>query len=181
MQNVALTATLTSDQLKLLPVQMGYQNVKVIQETPDRANIYLDLGLKESNIDVLTTYEQIYEPLCLALRFEEEPPVTLLYMPMEYINRAMRFCFKLFELDEDTTIFNPTVKFCAMFSKQDIGIVKEFFAQFRSETPRLRLIFCTSTLGMGFDSPAITRIIHVMPPRRLTDNFQQVGRAGRRE
>ena len=31
--------------------------------------------------------------------------------------------------------------------------------------PRIRLIFCTSSLGMGFDSPSIDRVIHCKPPR----------------
>ena len=179
-QNVALTATLTKDQLKSLPGEMGYVNPKIIQETPDRPNIYLTLGRKESRIDVVTTYEQIYQPLCLSLRHDEEFPVTLVYMPLEYIGRAMRYCFKLFDLTEDTTIYDPSVKFCAMFSKQDQNVAKEFLRQFKEENPRLKLIFCTSSIGMGFDSPAVNRVIHAVPPRRMTDYFQEIGRAGRR-
>ena len=104
----------------------GIVNPKIIQETPDRPNIYLTLGKKESRIDVVTKYEQIYQPLCLSLRHDEEFPVTLVYMPLEYIGRAMRYCFKLFDLTEDTTIYDPCVKFCAVFSKQDQNVAKEF-------------------------------------------------------
>ena len=159
---------------------MGFLNTKIIQETPDRPNIYLAIGDKESRLDVVTAYEHIYQPLCQELKQNPHIPVTLLYMPLEYISRAMRYCFQLFQLEEDTTIYSPSVRFCAIFSRQDIAIAKEFLCQLKGENPRLRLIFCTSSVGMGFDSPAITRVVHAVPPRRLTDYFQQIGRAGRK-
>ena len=62
-QNVALTATLTAEEVKKLPGEMGFLNTKIIQETPDRPNIYLAIGDKESRLDVVTAYEHIYQPL----------------------------------------------------------------------------------------------------------------------
>ena len=42
-----------------------------------------------------------------------------------------------------------------------------------------RLVFRSSAIGMGFDSPCVVRIIHAKPPRRIVDFQQQIGRAGR--
>ena len=33
---------------------------------------------------------------------------------------------------------------------------------------------------MGFDSPAVNRVIHAVPPRRMTGYFQEIGREGRK-
>ena len=47
------------------------------------------------------------------------------------------------------------------------------------ENPRIRLVFCSSTISMGFDSPSITNGIHLNPPRNDIDYLQQIGRSGR--
>jgi RecQ family ATP-dependent DNA helicase len=44
---------------------------------------------------------------------------------------------------------------------------------------RLDVIICTSAFGMGIDIPHIDTVIHVVPPRSLSEFAQQIGRAGR--
>lgn len=42
-------------------------------------------------------------------------------------------------------------------------------SQLRKETPTLKLIFATVSLGMGLDAPdvLVSRVIHFQPPRTL--------------
>ena len=47
-------------------------------------------------MDVVTAYENIYQPLCDALLDSTDVPVTLLYMPMEYISRAIVYGHQIF-------------------------------------------------------------------------------------
>jgi superfamily II DNA helicase RecQ len=41
------------------------------------------------------------------------------------------------------------------------------------------VIFATSALGMGFDAPYVTRIIHITPPATVESYLQEIWRAGR--
>ncbi|CAG2218309.1 recQ [Mytilus edulis] len=50
----------------------------------------------------------------------------------------------------------------------------------QSVQPRFRLVFTTTVVGMGFDPPSVTQVIHCKPPRSLTNYLQEIGRAGRR-
>ena len=72
------------------------------------------------------------------------------------------------------------VRFCAVYCRQDRDITKEFLTQLKSENPKLYLVFCTSSVGMGLFSPPVTRVIDASPPGRMTDFFQEIGHAGRK-
>lgn len=47
------------------------------------------------------------------------------------------------------------------------------------KVPLIRLTFCTSAIGIGFNSPSIDCIIHTKPPRNLSDFVQDIGRDGK--
>ena len=87
---MALRATLTKEELVTLPRQMVYIKPKIIQANPDRPNILLDIRKKDPTLDVVTTYEKLYQPIFDALLQDDEPEVTLVYMPLEYRSRAMQ-------------------------------------------------------------------------------------------
>ena len=65
------------------------------------------------------------------------------------------------------------------FSLQDKTVVNHVTTDLKKVNPRIRLVFCSSCVGMGFDSPSITKVIHGKPPRNMLDLVQQAGRSGR--
>ncbi len=69
--------------------------------------------------------------------------------------------------------------FVALHSDQDPTVVSRVLSDLVSERPTIKLILTTSYLGMGFDSPHVSRVIHYEPPSDLIDYVQQIGRCGR--
>ncbi|CAC5393313.1 unnamed protein product [Mytilus coruscus] len=67
----------------------------------------------------------------------------------------------------------------ALCSGQDEKVKATILTDLGKKVSRIRLIFCTSVIGMGFNSPSIDCIIHTKPPRNLSDFVQEKGRAGR--
>ena len=146
----------------------------IVRENPDRPNIYLDKVLKESAADSYEVYENIYKPLVDELfKVKSEFPVTLVYMPLEHIGNASAYCRYLFKSDLETSIYG------VICSGQDSEVKSTIIADLGKDCPRFRLVFCTSVIGMGFNSPSMERVIHSRPPRNLPDYVQEIGRAGR--
>ena len=69
--------------------------------------------------------------------------------------------------------------YAVIFSVQDKEFIAHVTAELKKEDPQFPLIFCSSALGMGFDSPSLTRVIHGKTPKNMPDLLQQVGRTGR--
>ena len=172
---IAMSGTLTVKQMKTLPAALGLIGPVIIEETPDRPNIFLKKFKKESNSDVLNVYEGIYMRECDRLR--EEPssyPVTLMFMPLKYISHAAAYLKHLFRPEF------PTIPYSVIFSGQEKEIVDRTLESLQERNPKIRLILSTSVSGMGFDPPCIERVIHASPPRNISQYLQEIGRAGRR-
>ncbi|CAC5397529.1 unnamed protein product [Mytilus coruscus] len=172
---LGLSATVTKQEEKTVTTSIGMKNPKVIRESPDRENIYLDIRLKEASLDIYEVYENIYKPICdNLLQNGENFPVTLLFMPLQYIGNAAAYCKHIFK--------KPTLESCVygiLCSGQDESVKNYVIKELSCENPRIKLVFCTSVVGMGFNSPSVTRVIHARPPRSLSDYVQEIGRAGR--
>ncbi len=97
-------------------------------------------------------------------------PVTLMYLPLPWISEAAGYCDQLFG-----KVTLHTCTFGVIFSSQDRDVITTITNELKKGQPRIRLIFCTSSLGMGFDSPSIVRVIHGRPPRNMSDYLQQIG------
>ena len=174
----ALSGTLTVDQRKLLPSVLGLEDPTVVTETPDRPNIYLDRRPKLSTNSVVDAYESIYMSECEQLAESgDRYPVTLMYLPLEWCSQAASYCQQIFGREKHVDIGN--CQYGVMFSKQDKTVLSVLTNDLKTDNPRVRLLFCTSSVGMGFNAPSIERVIHGKPPRNLSDYFQQVGRCGR--
>ena len=172
---VAMSGTLTKDQLRTLPSALGLVNPLRIEETPDKPNIFLRKIKKAYDADVLQVYEEIFKLECDKLKDDPASyPVTLMFMPLRYISHAAAYLKHLF-----CTSF-PDIPYSVMFSNQDKEILDKTLEILQAENPHIRLILTTAVSGMGFDPPCIDRVIHTCPPRNISQYLQEIGRAGRR-
>jgi superfamily II DNA helicase RecQ len=174
--HAALSGTLTSTQLKTLPKTLGLVDAKVVRENPDRPNIFMSITNKPAGQDPFTAYEGIYMTECDKLVMDPDSyPVTLMYLPLKWCSAAHTYCHHRFEEHTGSPVTLENCRFGCLFSRQDAAVSNTITADLKTETPRIRLVFCTSSVGMGFDAPSITHIIHDSPPRNLSDYFQEIG------
>ena len=102
-------------------------------------------------------------------------------MPLQHAAAAMRYIQRLFK-HRNVTINDESVMYAAVYSRLDketLRVVSLELKKPQSEPSRVRLVFCTSSIGMGFDSSQISNVIHAKPPYLVSDYFQEIGRAGR--
>lgn len=173
---LALSGTLTSKQMKKLPSILGLNNPLIVQESPDRNNIFLVKENKIQTGDVLEAYENIFKQECDKLKIDPDNyPVTLMFLPMFYMSQASAYLKYLFGKDDIRSS-----RYAVLYSNQDKSVIEITVKDLQAENPRIRLILTSSVSGMGFDPPSVTRIIHAKPPRNLSQYLQEIGRAGRR-
>ena len=172
---VGLSATLTTEAIGILPDLMGMVQPTVFKANPDRPNIFLEKRAKPSNRDIVSCAESIFLPYLEELYVKgDDFPVTLLYMPIPWISQATIYALDIFDYPD-----LYSTPFVSLLSSQDQDVVQYTIEQLKTEDPHIRLVFCTSSVGMGFDSPCVSRVVHAKPPRNITDYIQQIGRAGR--
>ena len=171
----ALSGSLTTTLLNRLPKMLGLRNPQIISLSPHRPHIALHIASKKSDRDTLSVYEDIFIPEIDKLH--EDPsryPVTLCYIPYQYMSAALCYC----EFKFGVPCLATTVYGC-LYSRQDQTVTDEIMRELKLENPRIRLVFTTSVSGMGFDSPSVTSIIHTVPPRNISQYLQEIGRSGR--
>ena len=95
-------------------------------------------------------------------------------MPLEWCSNAQMEAISKFGQPNLSTS-----QYAIYFASQANCIKQYVLEELKKVDPTLRLVFCSSAIGMGFDSPCVVRIIHAKPPRRMVDFQQQIGRAGR--
>lgn len=141
---------------------------------PDINHFKLFKILKDKG-NTMSVTESIFKSEIMSLKEQgSNYPVTLFFIPLQYMAYAMKFASSVLP----SSLIEA--KFCAVYSGQEKSVLNAVFAELRQLDSRFRLIFCTCVIGMGFDSPCITRVIHIKPPRSLTDYFQEIGRIVRR-
>jgi superfamily II DNA helicase RecQ len=173
---IALSGTLTKDQMRTLPDILGLLCPALVQETPDRTNIFLSKIMKVKSSDMCGVYEEIFKEECELLHKDPKTyPITLMFMPLYYISQAAAYLMHLFGPCDIT-------KSCysVLYSRQEKAVIKTTVEELHLPQPRIRLVLTSSVAGMGFDPPCIERVIHAKPPRSLSQYLQEIGRAGRR-
>ena len=179
---IALTATASPQMLEKLEKSLMLTSCKIVTINPNRRNIYLEKKIRLSNNFGSESYRAIIEPIAQELAVKREKyPMTILYLKLKYCGYA----YSLFEriLKEDQYVGDskePAGRLFAQFhSPQTVRMKKELIAEIKKEYSRVRVIFATSALGMGVDSPYVTNVIHISPPSTLEAYMQEIGRAGR--
>jgi superfamily II DNA helicase RecQ len=173
-----MTATITLEELKSLPGTLGMKNFRLVSANPDRTNIKLVKLQKLSDELSTNSYESIYESEIQKLyEYGAEYPVTLMYMPMLFMGPAAMLAKELSRSGVNDVYDS---QFGILYSKQDDCVTNEILSNLKCDQPRIRLVFCTNVVGVGFDGGSVSRVIHSKPPRNINDYVQEIGRAGRR-
>ncbi|CAG2230059.1 RECQL2 [Mytilus edulis] len=134
---LGLSATVSLQEEKDIVKALGMKTPCIVKESPDRTNIYLEKILKGSSNDVFEMFENIYKPLCDNLFVKKENfPVTLVYIPIQYMGSAMSYCRFIFR--------NSNLHNClygALCSGQDEKVKATILTDLGKKVPRIRLIF----------------------------------------
>ena len=179
---LALTATASPQMLKKLEKSLMLTDCEIVSANPNRRNIYLEKNIRLSNHFGNESYRAILEPIALDLAIQRQNyPMTIIYLKLKYCGYA----YSLFErvLGENQYVGDlkkPAGRLFAQFhSPQTDRMKKELITEIKNEDSRVRIIFATSALGMGVDSPYVASVIHISPPSSLEAYMQEIGRAGR--
>lgn len=181
--HLALTATATSSDLKLLSNLLEFQNTHFIVANPDRPNIYLEIRRRLPNIKKYEKYDEILKEIGSEILVKLAAyPVTLVYCDnLESVGYSYMYIYQLLGLNAycgKEAI--PENRIVAQYHKDYATRMKNFIVhEITKPNPTIRLIFATVALGMGLNAPSVTRVIHFRPPTTLEKYLQEIGRAGR--
>ena len=155
---------------------------KIVAVSRNRANIYLEKKIRFSNHLGNESYRAILEPIAFELATQREKyPMTIIYLKLKYCG----YTYTLFEkrLKENQFVREskePTARLFAQFhSPQTEWMKKELIQEIKNYDSRVKVLFATSALGMGVDTPYVTNIIHISPPGTIIEAYmKETGRAG---
>lgn len=156
---MALTATATPDIQKDICEQLNLKNPKIISESVDRPNIYLEV------IDVNS---------------DDEKYKKLVGLMKELTGSGIIYCGtrqRCEEVSEFLQELGVTTKY------YHAGLEKEQRTEIQNDfmDNKIRVITATNAFGMGIDKPDIRFIIHWQIPDTVEAYYQEIGRAGRDE
>ena len=138
----ALSGTLTTEQLRTIPSALGLHKPVIIEENPDRPNIFLEVKKKPQADSTVDQYEGIYITECDKL-FESPSayPVTLMYLPLEWCAEASSYCEEKFGGQVALT----DCRYGVIFSRQVKVVLDELTNDLKKDTPRFRLLLYFSS------------------------------------
>lgn len=176
---VCLSGTLTEKHIDTLSKQLLIKKFTCISVSPEKTNLKLIVKEKPKGTTTFQQIEDIYQPQVDQLLIKRDDfPVTLMFMSYDSIGNAMRYAYHIFGGREKTPL--EIAPFGSLYRGQEEEVAQCIISDLQKENPRFRLVFTTPIIGMGFDPPAVTMVIHVKPPRSITSYLQEIGRAGRR-
>ena len=156
---------------------------KIVAVSRNRANIYLDKKIRFGNHLGNESYRAILEPI---IAFElatqrEKYPMKIIYLKLKYCGYANTLFEK--RLKENQFVREskePTPRLFAQFhSPQTERMKKELIQEIKKYDSRVKVLFATSALGMGVDTPYVTNIIHTSPPGTIIEAYmKETGHAG---
>jgi len=136
----------------------------IIWANPDRPNIFIGKERKPPSTNISTCYDFVIKPICTQLKEEQHNfPVSLLYVPHNASAMGQSSCNKLFA--GKVTIDNSL--YSALYQNQAEDVKRLTLEQLSGDDPRIRLVLCSISVSLGFDSPSVTQVIHLSPPRIL--------------
>ena len=111
----------------------------------------------------------------------ENYPMTIVYLKLKYCGYAYRLFERILKGKQYSgNSRDPAARLFAQFHGPQIKhMKKDIIDEIGKENSRIRVIFATSALGMGVDTPYVSQIIHITPPASIESYVQEIGRAGR--
>ena len=174
---MTLTATATAEIRKTVINDLGMLDCSFIIENTDRPNIrYSVLNIPN---DVLSSFQWLIDDL---LEKGPETAQTLIFC------QSKVQCYNLYEyfkqqLGESMFTGEPHDDRTSLIGMYHHGTRAEqkLTAEnaFTSESSIMRILFCTSSFGMGINVKNCNLVIHLGPPKLLDEYLQQSGRVGR--
>jgi superfamily II DNA or RNA helicase len=107
--------------------------------------------------------------------------MTIIYLKLKYCGYA----YSLFERIMKNEQYvggqrNPSSRlFCQYHSPQTSLMKSTIVAEIVKNNSNIRVIFATTALGMGVNTPFVENVIHIQPPSTMESYLQEIGRAGR--
>ena len=180
---LAVTATATPSTTKMISQDLAMSNYRLVKESPDRPNLFLDRKTRLDTWYGNTSYEEILMPIAQSLKVKREMyPLTIIYMRFQYCGFAYRLFERTLKGNQQYVDYKPKPKnrLFAQFHKMTTQAMKcEILYEITSSQSNARVIFATTALGMGVNAQGVERVLHIAPPSTLTAYMQEIGRAGR--
>lgn len=162
-----MSGTLTTEQKRTIPKQLGLDSYKLTEETPDRPNIFLEKYRKVSGSDVTSEYETIVLELCNKLYEQKNDfPVTLLFIPVHYMSEGLMYQQSLFQ----TRNINEAI-YSAICSGQDEYVINTTIEELKKKDPRIRYVLPISISAMGYDPRNMSQVLSYMPSKKCLTIF----------
>ncbi len=178
---MSLTATLSPKDIDTMKKNLGMKNPRIVRVSPNRKNLFIGKGERLPNCVGKEGYDEILAPIALKLKtLRKAYPMTIIYMNMEYLGYAYKLFCKIIPNIYETEISSPTTCLFTQFhSEITPKLNTELLAEIKTNSSNIRVIFATTSLGMGVDASSIKKIIHIRPPATMETFIQEIGRAGR--
>ena len=179
---MAMTATASSTDMKLIQNSLGLKKCKVVVGNPDRRNIYYEKVVRHGkDYDAV---QAILMPIAKGLlEAKIKYPLTIIYISLKLCG----FAYKLFEHVLGNEQYFPVGSsqvpsnrlFAQFHAPQTKQMKDEILVQLCSQESIIRVVFATVAMGMGVDISGIRKVIHFGPPCTVKAYFQETGHAGR--
>jgi ATP-dependent DNA helicase RecQ len=154
---LALTATVTPENIEDILKQLGIEGARVIQLGVERKNLFLE---------VLRTSRAGQKREFLLSFLKEEPGVGIIYVAT--VKKAVELQRALLDAGIEAGLYHGKLK-----AKDRQQIQQRFMAD------ELKVMVATNAFGLGIDKQDLRFVIHYNFPDSLETYCQEAGRAGR--
>ncbi len=167
-----MTATASQTMRKRICAKLGSTKATLTEvvECPDRANVKLSILKYAASCQLYKIFENV---------------IDLLRTEGSACKRMLIFCQSIPDCGRIYAMFVSNVpqsclQYVEMYhSKTWSDLQQKILRDMSTVDGHVRILVCTSAVGMGVNFCDINYVINFGPPRKMDDMLQQLGRAGR--
>lgn len=175
-----LTATATKDtkQQILDTLQLSFEDIKIIEKSPDRPNISYVANYLDKNEPLEAAFSSL---ICEVKSENITTQRTIIYCQTR---KQCSVIFRLFEIFLHNFMFygkpSPQTRIVEMYHAGTPSSVKEHVLDnMGKDDGHIRILISTVAFGMGVNCKGVRRIVHFGPSKSVEMYIQECGRAGR--